>query len=357
MVKKQCRVVIGFLAVLSLLVSTQTGNAGDPGGLTPDLYFGSGENKPDFGTISSIDGTLTVINENVGGAGFRALGYRSKAGSEALWASIRSFAVGGGEAIVTIDLDTGNATTVIGDVGPGMRSFAYDASLDRFYCSPGGIGGIEGIGRLQYLDVSGEEPVLSENLGNFPAALDGLAIDPTTGILYGALNAGDGTDDLITIDKTDGSNFTVVANLGIGHVGSLTYWNGQLVAMVDQTGSNPNDGGEFGGMSLYTISLDGNTVILINEDVGDWVKVEHVGSGGGGPPPVVEVVESAIHTAIEVTWSTSEGVMYRVQYANELVSTNDWTSLGAIITGDGETASAFDSTTGITGRIYRVIKY
>ena len=74
-------------------------------------------------------------------------------------------------------------------------------------------------------------------------------------------------------------------------------------------------------------------------------------------PPAVYVVESAIHTAIEVTWPTSEGAVYRVQYANELTSTNDWENLGALVSGDGETARVFDSVTEITGRIYRVVTY
>jgi len=267
MVKKIARFAIGLVAGLALIAGAHTASA--------TLYYGSGENAPNFGTID-LAGNLNVINAP-GGSGFRGITYRPSSGQ--LFASIRSFAAGGAEAIVTVDLGTGVATTLVTDIGPGMRAMAYDPTTDRIYVAPGGLGGSAG-NRLGWLDNLSTTPTLTDSQGNFSAAVDALAIDPNNGTLYGTMDNGDSTDNLITIDKTDGTNITLVQNLGIPHVGSLTYRNGEFIATVDNAGADPNDGGLFGGKSLYSISLDGLTVTQLNADVGDWVKVEFVPEPG-----------------------------------------------------------------------------
>ena len=113
--------------------------------------------------------------------------------------------------------------------------------------------------------------------------------------------------------------------------------------------------GHVGRVQVYDTALTGGDLdTLVNNLKGYTVQGHTVPNP---EPPAVYVVESAIHTAIEVTWPTSEGAVYRVQYANELTSTNDWENLGALVSGDGETARVFDSVTEITGRIYRVVTY
>jgi hypothetical protein len=74
----------------------------------------------------------------------------------------------------------------------------------------------------------------------------------------------------------------------------------------------------------------------------------------GEPPPLV-VVESDIATAIEISWSASNGVGYQPQFTDDLVSTN-WMNLGTFLVGEGGTTSVFDSVSGVTDRSYRVIE-
>ena len=295
-----------------------------------------------------------MINENVGGAGCRALGYRSLAGSESLWASIRSFAVGGGEAIVTIGQSTGIATTVNTDIGPGMRSMAYDPATDRFYVTPGGVAFSAG-NRLGSVNPTAEPAsMLTDNIGGlaFAGAVDALAIDPNTGLLYGTMDLG-GSEDLITINKSTAAVTTVKVGLGIPHVGGMTYWNGQFLAMADNTGANPNDGGAFGGKSLYTISLDGNTVTLINADVGDWIKVEFV--PGTIPPPLGPPWTSIeINPATGLVFTSANNVSYLLEAAIPPM-TNVWLNRGLTILGNGGAITAFDPMGFSPSNSYRLV--
>ena len=68
------------------------------------------------------------------------------------------------------------------------------------------------------------------------------------------------------------------------------------------------------------------------------------------------VVPSDIATAVEIFWSTSNGVNYQVQFTDDIVSSN-WFELGSFVTGDGGEEAVFDSARGVTGRAYRVTLY
>jgi hypothetical protein len=71
--------------------------------------------------------------------------------------------------------------------------------------------------------------------------------------------------------------------------------------------------------------------------------------------PIELVADTAIHTAVEITFPTEVGKYYQVQCSQDLNS-NLWSNLGGPIRGQGGTMSAFGSTRQSEQCFYRVVK-
>jgi hypothetical protein len=62
-----------------------------------------------------------------------------------------------------------------------------------------------------------------------------------------------------------------------------------------------------------------------------------------------------VRTATEITWDSTSGTVYRVQWRNEL-DTNTWSQLGSPVVSTGTSARTYDSTYNVPHRFYRVLE-
>lgn len=68
---------------------------------------------------------------------------------------------------------------------------------------------------------------------------------------------------------------------------------------------------------------------------------------------VVGQVQPQIEGAVAVSWPTDLGVLYQVQYTEDLANPS-WTNIGSAVAGNGATKFFYDTTAGKTKRFYRV---
>ena len=213
---------------------------------------------------------LGVVNDDLDGK-FRGMAFNTADGE--MYAIIRALTLPGGPSLVILDTETGNTkSTVRVDIGPVPGGMTYDPASNMFYIisSPHSTLGID----IRILDpANGSVTDLPNNLGLAKGSVLGLAIDPASGILYAA-GMVNGVQDLFTIDKTTGLiASTVKSGLNMPQVMAMTVRDGKLLATANATDSPELivAGLPTGGIELWEISLDGNTLTLLNSDLGRYV--------------------------------------------------------------------------------------
>ena len=70
--------------------------------------------------------------------------------------------------------------------------------------------------------------------------------------------------------------------------------------------------------------------------------------------PKVKDIYTLIWTSVEIGWKSQSGTNYQVQCSTDL-SSNSWENVGAVVVGDGETNTIFNSTRNADAKYYRVL--
>jgi hypothetical protein len=72
--------------------------------------------------------------------------------------------------------------------------------------------------------------------------------------------------------------------------------------------------------------------------------------------PVTNIVSAVLVEGVAISWPSTEGSAYTVQWTDELGSNTVWNSLGPVVEGDWGTKTVFDPSGGHTNRVYRGIE-
>jgi hypothetical protein len=72
--------------------------------------------------------------------------------------------------------------------------------------------------------------------------------------------------------------------------------------------------------------------------------------------PIIKVVSAALVEGVGISWPTTEGSTYTVEWADELGSNVQWNSLGPVVQGDWTTKTVFDPVGIHSNRYYRGIE-
>ena len=67
-----------------------------------------------------------------------------------------------------------------------------------------------------------------------------------------------------------------------------------------------------------------------------------------------KVVESTSEEGVGLSWTSTDGSVYTVQWADELTSDTVWYDLGSPVTGDWSIQTVFDSFDGDPSKVYRI---
>ena len=172
------------------------GMAFDPN--TGTLY-GSDNSEDNLITIDPATGVPTIIGPFAGPMLGSVRGLAFDPGTNRLYGTLDALT----DKLIAIDTETASFAT-IGNLGYfGVGGLAFDASTDTLYAS-----GFQSYGLLSVDTTTGAATIIGPYGPAVPPGRDveGLAIDPRTGILYGS-REGDppsGTYHLLTIDKATG---------------------------------------------------------------------------------------------------------------------------------------------------------
>jgi len=143
---------------------------------------------------------------------------------------------------------------------------------------------------------------------------DDIAIDPTTGIMYAAVNGGGVTDRLITINKSTGATTDVslitvpdIEGLGTDPTGQLwgtsgtqgTLYEIDKVTGVGSNGRTINNGGDYESVDCFAFSPSATADLSVAKTVDDPAPAEGdtvtytvtVTNSGPGPATVVQLMD------------------------------------------------------------------
>ena len=256
-----------FFVALALLASAPFAYAQNV--QTDRTYYGTVFPGPRFGLIED-DHQLTEIGwtNNHFSARYRGLAYRTV--DQEMYAEIRNIAEQGAPALVTINTATGNTKSIIKvDTHRVPVAMTYDPASDLFYTMRAPHLKEPGFPFIGTSDpTTGEVTALPNAL--FGTVILGIAIDPDTGIFYGA-GMIDGSHDLVTFDKETGLiASTIKKGLDLPQVQSMTVRNGKLLVTANGSGTPEVIVDiESGGKELWEISFDGETTTLLNNNLGN----------------------------------------------------------------------------------------
>jgi hypothetical protein len=76
----------------------------------------------------------------------------------------------------------------------------------------------------------------------------------------------------------------------------------------------------------------------------------------GGPTLSTNIVSPEILDGVAISWPTSTGTNYTVQWTSDLATKTVWNSLATPIAGDGTTNSVFDPFGSPSGKFYRILQ-
>ena len=127
----------------------------------------------------------------------------------------------------------------------------------------------------------------------------------------------------------------------------LGYFDGALV-------TNVTDDGRIDGTAAYANGAAGlnmwqSTAPIYTFSADDFIVT--TGSVATNPPTITAI--SFSNNLVSVTWLSTVGATYRLQY-NDNIDTTNWQDVSPDVTATGSTASQTNSAGGVPGRYYRV---
>lgn len=276
--QKLTGVAVASLGMMALLCAPPQTHAAEASGT---VYYGTLNNGapnlgPRFGSI--VNNELNEIGHTNADENGRYRGMFFNTQDEQMYAVIRDLDGSGGPELHTIDVATGQSTNAINlDLGPVPGGLSYNPTTNQFwYITRAHVGSRIAVD-LYNLEHGFDEAQIPNDLGSCcdSYSLTGIALDPSSDILYGAGmikpdGDGDAVSSLVTIDKSTGLIDTTVATLDMPQVHAMTFRGNKILAIANAAGNTQPDSLPTGGNELWEISLDGSATQL-NADLGQFV--------------------------------------------------------------------------------------